>query len=504
MDQVRTILRVMWQQRFWLLTSIGVLIASLCWMLAAKSVDEEYAKKKSEISGKVTAMRSLAGVPVHGNPRVNEVELARTKDIRDSVQVLWEELYQRQGEQVLKWPAVLGDEFVNYIDGRQFGSSIRSDLRDLYDNYIKDRFDGLLEIVEAKKLFDPSAAGEGVIGGEMLAGMRGGGGYGHGGEMGGPGMMPIEEEDYLVQWLDQGRVQQELSFPSRPRAMQIWVTQEDLWVYETLLNVIANTNKAKGATRPDNTAIRAIVALEVGREAALAATATGNILMPAGGAAGGYGGEMGGEMGGYGREGGGGEMGAYGRGGEMGGGYGGEGGDESSIDAMLVAGRYVDDAGQPVADLESAGAQFRRLPVHMTLLMDQRWLPTVLVECANSPLPIEVTCVRVNPEQSGQGVESALSGGSGLGGGAGGGYGRGGGGYSAPMGGELGGGGGYGRGGGGATVNLSDLKSSGLDTIDIQGVVYIYQRPNKEVLALPGEDEAPAGDESLAAVGDGL
>ncbi|MCA9234727.1 MAG: hypothetical protein KDA44_04625 [Planctomycetales bacterium] len=502
MDQVRTILRVMWQQRFWLLTSIGVLTASLCWMLAAKSVDDEYAKKKTEISGKVSAMRSLAGVPVHGNPRVNEVELARTKDIRDSVQVLWEELYKRQGEQVLKWPAVLGDEFVKNVDGHKFGSRIDRELRDLYWNYIKDRFDGLLEIVEAKKLVDPSATGEGVIGGEMLAGMHGGG-YDRGGEMGGPGMMPIEEEDYLVQWLDQGRVQQQLTFLSRPSAMQIWVTQEDLWVYETLLNVIANTNKAKGATRPDNTAIRAIVALEVGREAALAATGTGNILMPAGAAAGGFGGEMGGEMGAYGREGGGGgEMGAYGRGGEMDR-YGGEGGDESSIDAMLVEGRYVDDAGQPVADLESAGAQFRRLPVHMTLLMDQRWLPTVLVECANSPLPIEVTCVRVNPEQSGQGVESALN--SGGAGGAGGGYGRGGGGYSAPMGGgEFGGGGGYGRGGGGATVNLSDLKSSGLDTIDIQGVVYIYQRPNKEVLALPGEDEAPAGDESLAAVGDGL
>ena len=47
------------------------------------------------------------------------------------------------------------------------------------------------------------------------------------------------------------------------------------------------------------------------------------------------------------------------------------------------------------------GTEFRRLPIRMVLMMDERWLPKVLVECANSPLPIEVQRLRINREKSG-------------------------------------------------------------------------------------------------------
>ena len=123
------------------------------------------------------------------------------------------------------------------------------------------------------------------------------------------------------------------------------MTQENLWVYETLLNVIAQTNEERGATRPDNAAIRVIVALEVGREAGLQKSPA-RILSPRSASQegeGGMGGE-GGMEGGYGGEGGmvrgvatAGKavwrgMGYGGEGG-MEGGYGREGGDG---DAMLL------------------------------------------------------------------------------------------------------------------------------------------------------------------------
>ncbi|MBX3432783.1 MAG: hypothetical protein KF847_05650 [Pirellulales bacterium] len=495
MDQLRQILRVMWQQRFWLLTSFGTIVAAICWMLASKGIDAEFAKKKSEIDGKVSAMNSLQSAQVHGNPEVNAAELAQTKIIRNDVRKVWAMLYERQREEVLQWPDVLGKEFVNYIESKKFGEALRREHRETYLNYIKDRFDGLLEIVKAKKLFDPNAIQSGMPGAEFAPGAAGYAGRGAEGAL--PGMFPEDEDDYLVQWADQTKLQAKLTFPAIPSAMEIWVTQEDLWVYQTLLRAIAATNDAKGATRPDNTAIRAIVTLDVGREAAEAGRATGNVLLPAGAADGSLGGEypMGGPESGMSREFDGYETERSLDGGE----------DPAAAATALLASRYVDAAGQPVTDPAGAeGQQFRRLPVHMTLLMDQRWLPTLLIEFANAPLPVEVSQVRINPELSGVGFEAALSAGAGAGSGRGGfGSGRMGGEFGGGMGGYGGsrmggefGGGGYGA---GATVDLTSLKSPGIETIVIQGVVYIYSEPSDSILLLPGEDGA---DEAEAAPSD--
>jgi hypothetical protein len=168
-----------------------------------------------------------------------------------------------------------------------------------------------------------------------------------------------------------------------PTSRQIWVTQEDLWAYETLLRVIASTNKERGATRPDNTAIRVIQSLEVGAPAAMAMAQESMILMPADAMPAGGEVPMGPEGGAYGRE----------------GGMPGEGVD---MDAMLLQNRYIDAEGKPITDASTGmGTEFRRLPIRMVLMMDERWLPKVLVECANSPLPIEVQRLRINREKSG-------------------------------------------------------------------------------------------------------
>jgi hypothetical protein len=37
------------------------------------------------------------------------------------------------------------------------------------------------------------------------------------------------------------------------------------------------------------------------------------------------------------------------------------------------------------------------MPVFMELIVDEREIPKLLVECANSPLPVEVNQLRVNP-----------------------------------------------------------------------------------------------------------
>ena len=488
MDKVRAILKVMWRQRFWILSVMAVVIAMVCWSMAASDLDAKFTQRKSAIQKAFTDMENLSRQETYHN---NDVIAADKKEVETQkvhVLDLWKNLYERQRSAVLSWPKELGDEFIEYIDKRKFGDDISMKMRTTYQNYIENRIDGLLDIVKAQKM---EGAGTGGYGGG-LGGYGGEGGYGgrgggYGGEYGGgAGYQPTdptgatEDEDYLVQWLDQENLRAKLFFDKKPSPMQIWVTQEDLWVYETLLNVIARTNEEKKATRPDNTAIRAILALEVGQAASLATTQPGKVYLPVEssggmGGEGGYGG-MGGE-GGYGGAGGyGGEGGARGEyGGEGGyggmGGYGGEG-MEGGGDEVLLNSRYLGEDGLPLpaGDLASFGTEFRQLPIRMLLMMDQRWIPQLLVESANSPLPIEVNQVRVNPDKAevGFGQAGGMMGGSMMGGS-----------YSS---------------------NTEMPSSPYLAQVEVKGVVYIYMQPDEDLLGTPSTELAgvdAAGAEEL-------
>ena len=473
MDKVRIFMKVAWIQRFWILSVVGVLAAVVCWMMASGKLQAEFAANKTAIDGQFSNMSAITGKQVHGNDAVNTRERDETKKIAASVKELWQNLYNAQREEVLSWPKELGTNFLKEIEKKKFGAPITIRNREFYLNYIKTRFDALVAIVDAKKMAADGSAFGGMEGGRFNeGGMPGGIG------MVGPDGMPIEE-NYLVQWADQPMLRQRLEFAGVPTAGQIWVTQEDLWVYETLLKVIANTNKERGATRPDNTAIRVIQSLEVGQPAALAMSVESPILMSAdamvpGGAEGmpsemGYGSESGMPM---------------------------EGADP---DAGLLASRYIDAEGKPIPDASAGlGVEFRRLPIRMVLLMDERWVPRVLVECANAPLPIAVQRLRINAEKSGidkdnQPFELASAASSGMGeggrgmGGMGGGMGR-----SMPM--------GMGRGmeGGGMGMQLSPADTANLATVEIQGIAYIYNAPDPAILAVPGDDQTlAAGDPAV-------
>src|SRR3954447_8721741 len=122
----------------------------------------------------------------------------------------------------------------------------------------------------------------------MEATESGGGGPSGYGRSGGPegGMAAYnstngatDDNDYICEWLDQGLVREKLYFRDRPNSIKIWVTQEDLWVYKTLLEIIANTNQAAGATRMSNAAVRTIRELQVGREAGIHSRTPGRLLI---------------------------------------------------------------------------------------------------------------------------------------------------------------------------------------------------------------------------------
>jgi hypothetical protein len=461
MDQLRVAWGWLQRHHFWVLTVVTVLVALGCWWSGANALLAEYKSNRSKIESEFTAASSVQSKPFHANANIQQAQSEEIANQQKSVRQLWEQLYARQTAAVLKWPSNLSEEFRSYIEKLEFGESIPPNLRRHYNNYIQNHFPELPKIVGA--LEAPPGGQSGM--GDMS---RGGGSFnlqnflagnssrGRGGPEAGMGE-PVEEPDFIVIWADQQLIRDGLAPRSTPSAKRIWKTQEDLWVYEALLQIIANTNQAAHADRFSNAVVRVIQSLEVGRTAAQASRGAGRIEMIA--ATAGDPSAMGEGMGPR-MEGEGAMMdpGGYGSRGEMGGEYGRGGmvGDAAAEDLELFNNRYVDANGAPIADAgdgnpASFGTEFKRLPVRMTLLMDVRWLPPLIAECANAPLQVEVQEVRINPDERGNS----------MGGGGRGGY------------------GGYGMSSNTGGETMTPEAEPNIKTVILQGIVYIFNPPTE-------------------------
>jgi hypothetical protein len=467
MDQLRKVWGWLQRQHFWVLTVIAVLVAMGCWWRGANALWTEYRANRDKIFAEFQSASTVKDKPFHANDKVQAAQSQEIAEQQQEVNALWKQLYERQTASVLHWPSNLSEEFRKHIAKLQFGAEIPQNLRSHYNNYIRDHFPELPKIVGALEEPNTGQGGTSYMGGgasnfnlqSFLDSRRN---SGRGGMDNGAGQI-LDEPDFLVVWADQQRIRDELAPRNTPTAKRIWKTQEDLWVYEALLTIIANTNKAAHADRFSNAAVRVIESLEVGRDAAQAGRGKGRIDMvetaPAGGimAQGegvipeGAGAMPSGEMmdrGGVGRE-----------------GYGGREGmgmEGTNADAELFSNRYVDADGAPIPDpgdgsMTAFGTEFKRLPVRMQLWMDQRWVPQLISECANAPLQVEVQEVRINPADGGSG---------------GGGYGRGGGGYGRS---EM-----SGYGAAAATgVEMTPEPEPNMKTVVLQGTVYIFNPPTE-------------------------
>jgi hypothetical protein len=480
MDQLRKAWGWLQRHHFWVLILVAIFVALGCWWSGASALYAEYVKNKGTIEAQFSAANTVQSKQFHPNAKVQLGQSEQNATQQQSVNELWKQLYERQTAEVLKWPANLSKDFRDHIQKLKFGEEIARNLRAQYNNYILDHFPTLPKIVGALELPQGEGGGMNMMG----RGGDGGGGMnvralidqargsrgGPGGEGALPGGAMPEEQDYIVIWVDQQLVRDALYPGKTPTSKQIWKTQEDLWVYEALLRIIANTNKDAGADRFSNAAVRVIESLEVGKTAALASKGKGRIDMvataPTGGMEAGMegGGMEGGMMPGAGMEGGM-EGGMMGRGEFMGEGMGGAV-DPAMLDAELFNNRYVGADGAPIAG-EDFGKEFKRLPVRMRLWMDQRSLPNLITERANAPLQVEVTEVRINPSENG-----AMGGGMGVGG----------------RGGEFGG-------GGGGSISGQDMAPEAepnMKSIVIQGIVYIFNPPTTG-------DAAAAADPGMSA-----
>ncbi len=389
MDKLKAFLAVMKKQHFWVMCGVVLILGLSGWAWATSNLAGQYRANRTKIEGIYKDLDQLRSAD-RENPEWIKGAEVETRKLRIKVKGAWEDVYAEQRDKVLRWPKVLGEDFLRIVPQLPPSEEIPVDQRERYWNYAKEEFPRLLEIIDARHYADKS---DDVVPGLDQRGGRGG----KGGPLGGKARPKDDPDappphDYKVYWNkeDQQAIENRLQWSNTPTTQEVRQTQEDLWVYQALLTIIKHLNER--ADGHHNAKVKEILALLIGRDAALrfqAGMAEGRIEHP----------EVAGALAGV-------------PGGAPPGGPAGAGKSKAMTAQMPQpgvvpgqakddSGRYVDEKGMPLGAGATAPPEFKRMPVFLNLLIDQREISRLLVECANSPLPIEVRQVRVSPaEQS--------------------------------------------------------------------------------------------------------
>ncbi len=233
---------------------------------------------------------------------------------------------------------------------------------------------------------------------------------------------------------DRSRMEAAFSWSTVPTSAQVRFAQEDLWVYEALLRIIKNVNSR--ATGYHDAAIKRIDTMAIGKEAGAAWSKFEASRAAAGGSSD-SGGSSAPQL----------------RAGEV--------LTDELIAAMLKENRYLDQNQRPLRAADPQPfAEFKMMPVQLQLYMRQRSIPELLVQCTNSNMPVEVKVLRT---RSNEGVISTSS--------------------TDGAASRTG------------TAAAADEKSRQYVVVEVLGIIYIYNSPDRSKVQAAGAGGAPSGGE---------
>jgi hypothetical protein len=429
MDQLKQYWEIVKRQHFWILCGLAVLVPFIVSMVADGHLAKIYGDQKSAITGIDRALDPLVSAADHPNPEWVKHVKDETEKLRRNVRDAWESLYNQQ-KAALKWPPELQEDFISAFgkpvesdDAANIDHAVMDPLCDRFMNNVKTELSHMADIVHAPWAPTEQAGG--------------GGGAGVHGRPRAAATVDSEEaaKSYIVDWdpADQSRLVEAYNWQSTPSPLDVRYAQEELWVLEAICKSIDRTNV--GATGGFDAVVREINNVLIGYDATDkfplgenasriirssksgpgAASASPPMGMP-----GGPGGAAAaafepkrpmrstpGEAapsvrsrtshGGAFTPPGGGAFTPPG-----GGAAPGPGGPAAQGD-WLKDGRYVDSKGKPLLGSELANStspEFKLMAFKLTVAADEQRWQKLLVELCNSPLPLEVREVRINPNDS--------------------------------------------------------------------------------------------------------
>ena len=525
MDQVKQFLSVMQKHGFWIGSGIILIGTVAVWFMTVSSLDAQTSKQISGIKTDVTTITTVdAGLSDQPNEKTHEEMRALIADQEQKVLEAWKERFDEQRD-ILKWPTKLdvavnnqtdsfNDKFRYVLDERT-GQLDKSKLKlpfEVYESHNASENDNHVTPSELRFYADyigvdlPNYAK--IVGANWEADFEkkqtAGGMAGGVGELETMGSRSARaattepgEEEPLVLW---SKASQETLltdlFPWRstvddyPSELEVYYSQENLWILEQMLRIIAEVNgDAKQAFEAN---IREIQSLKIGSSVDFSG---GNISAPGARAGGGAFGMMGDD----------GEGGYGGMGeaeGEMDGGFGGSPLETAAPDPG--ENRYVNTALEPITasslrttltgnqPQDVALAIAKRIPVQMDLVMDQRSIQKLLAACGTAPLKIDVRHVSILPKSAKRGgvggMQSSMDmGGEGMGtmGGFGGGESE----------------GGFEGGGGAGPGSQPEEDEYPLDmNVKVTGLIYFYNPPSKQSLGVEEVNEEVSIDQSAEVI----
>jgi hypothetical protein len=576
MDEFKKKLAVALKHKFWILALLLLLLSVVGFWIAESGLSKLLAERVSAINKGYDDVQQVSSKIAthpnqHSHAKMEEMLKRKEFDVKEA----WRERYVNQLP-LMTWPSEAFaqeetadifrslrpvEKFIEFpiaelpadlsifteADRRVYSglAKITEADRRVYRDYIGPVFKKISSHIGTEWKAELKAnAGGGGMGG--MGGMSGMGGEGGEGGFGGPGMGGDGMGGYgpgalgsltndVVIW--QTSSQQTLldqivpwyNPNSSPSILDIYYTQEDMWLLGNIMKIIKATNE--NAKENFQAIVKEIEWIRMGRHASrdagqLYAGATGGGMggyggmgmgMGSEGGMGGEGGGMGMEGGGMGMEGGGMEGagmeggGMEGSGMEGGGMYGGAVSTRDPADNRYISfatetffqprkGEEIRASIKDVQPGNAVDAIAKRIPIRLRVRMESSQIHRLVAACGNAPFPIEVYQVRVNTEAAtssssgggyGGGMGSGGMAGMGPGGGGGGGMGMGPGGGGGmgmgPGGGEgMGGEGGMGSGGegyggmggmgGSGGMGMPKTKVSPIEevAVEIFGLIYLY------------------------------
>ena len=378
-----------WKQPFWVLSGVVVLLGLGSWIFTTSQLSSTASENAKKIKQKYTEVTDITKNANHPNSEIAASMEKLIGKVGVDVGKGWEAQY-RQQESLFQWPATLNEGLredvakMRPIESVDKSRELLSDSsRQHYADTIGPEIEALAKPMKSKwikSIGSSSSNSKDETEDDKPA------------------------DDWIVAW--SARSQADLfashfSFAgvegSKPSTFQVLYAQEDLWILNSIVETIGRVNGA--VDNRFEAPIMEVQTLAIGEAAFDALTATAKASSGGGGG----GGASRFKQTGPSVE----EMMEIQK--RMIAGNTADAGKVSTSDKDPADGRYVDEDFKKLDGVklrkaltskdpkDAKYAVAKRVPIHLRLRMDQRKLQTLIAECGNARIPIEIRRVRINP-----------------------------------------------------------------------------------------------------------